>query len=66
MVELAKKFFGWTAVRLVDKSLPEPEPVNAKARPMTGFFATLTPEQKKQALSYRGDEAHGEREFLHA
>ena len=66
MVELAKKFFGWTNVRLVDKPLPEPEPVNAKARPMTGFFAGLTPEQKKQALEYRGEEAHGDREFLRA
>ncbi|MET4788264.1 hypothetical protein ABIF64_000442 [Bradyrhizobium japonicum] len=66
MVELAKKFFGWTTVRLVDKPLPEPEPVNANARPMTGFFAGLTPEQKKKALEYRGEEAHGDKTFLHA
>ncbi len=66
MVELAKKFFGWTGVQLLDKPLPEPEAVNAKSRPMTGFFAGLSAEQKKQALSYRGEEAHGDKEFLHA
>jgi hypothetical protein len=66
MVELAKKLFGWTNVRPADKPLPEPEPANAKARPMTGLFAGLTPEQKKQALGYRGEEAHGDKEFLRA
>jgi hypothetical protein len=66
MVELAKKFFGWTGIQLVDKPLPEPEPVNAQARPMTGFFAGLSPEQKKQALEHRGEEAHGDKAYLHA
>lgn len=67
MTELAKKLFGWTSlVRLTDKPLPEPEPVNAKARPMTGFFAGLTAEQKKKALEYRGEETHGDKSFLHA
>jgi len=66
MVELAKKFFGWTNIRLIDKPLPEPEPVNAQPRPMNGFFAGLSAEQKKQALAYRGDESHGDKSFCHA
>lgn len=66
MVELAKKFFGWTSVRLTDKPLHEPEPVNARARPMNGFFAGLTADQKKQALEYRGQENHGESSYLRA
>lgn len=66
MVELARKLFGWTGVQFQDKPLPEPEAVNAQARPMTGLFASLTAEQKKQALEYRGEETHGENSCLHA
>lgn len=66
MVELARKLFGRFSVRLEAKPLPEPEPVNAKARPMTGFFAGLTEEQKKKALAYRGEDSHGEEAFLRA
>lgn len=51
-------------VRLIDKPLPEPEPINAIPRPMTGFFAGLSAEQKKAALGYRGPEHHGEKTFL--
>lgn len=40
--------------------LPEPEPVNAHSRPMVGFFAGLTDEQKRDALAYRGPENHGD------
>lgn len=43
-------------VRLVDKPLPEPEPICATPRKMTGLFASLSAEQKKLVLSYRGDE----------
>ncbi len=43
---------------------PEPELINGKPREMTGFFAQLTPEQKAEALSYRGPEAVGDRAFL--
>ncbi len=32
-------------------------------RPMTGFFAGLTPEQRRKALAYRGPENHGSDEF---
>lgn len=51
-------------IRLVEKPLPEPEPINAIPRPMTGFFANLSPEQKQKALAYRGPENHGPHEFL--
>jgi hypothetical protein len=46
-----------------ERKLPEPEPAYAKPRPAVGFFAALTPEQKKRALTYRGEENHGEPEF---
>lgn len=35
----------------------------AAQKPMTGFMATLTPEQKEAALAYRGDDTHGDPEF---
>lgn len=38
----------------------EPEPVYGHERPMTGFLATLTPEQREAALAYRGPDNHGE------
>jgi hypothetical protein len=66
MNALAHKLSGWARTLFVDKPLPEPEPVNAKARPMTGFFATLSAEQKQRALAYRGDENHGDQELLRA
>lgn len=46
-----------------DKPLPEPEPFCATPRQMTGFYASLSPEQKKLALEYRGDETHGDKAF---
>lgn len=39
-------------------------PDENKPRPMTGFWAHLTPEQKAKALAYRGPENHGDRAFL--
>lgn len=51
-------------VRYSAKPLPAPEPINATPRPMTGFFAGLSAEQKKAALSYKGPEHHGSDEFL--
>ena len=66
MNALAKKLRGWaTSVRLTDKPLPEPEPINAKARPMSGFFSGLSADQKKRALEYRGEDSHGDKSFLH-
>lgn len=63
MFAYAKKFYQSASVRLSPKALPEPEPICAKSRPMTGFLATLTDEQKKKAKAYRGDDHHGDRAF---
>lgn len=67
MNALAARFTNWlgfgTGVCLEAKPLPEPEPINAVARPMTGFLATLTVEQRTRALAYRGPENHGNPEF---
>ena len=41
----------------------EPDPFVETPRPMTGFWATLTPEQKKLALEYRGIETHGDERY---
>jgi hypothetical protein len=43
------------------KPLPEPEPLRPAPRAMTGFLATLSAEQRKEALGYCGDDHHGER-----
>jgi hypothetical protein len=40
----------------------DPEPLYATARPMTGFFSGLSPDQKATALAYRGPENHGQAE----
>ena len=50
-------------VTLQDKPLAEPEPAFGKGRPLTGFFANLTPEQKARALAYKGEENHGDSGF---
>jgi len=47
-------------VKLQDKPLAVPEPVYGQGRPMTGFFARLSPEQKARALAYRDKEDHGQ------
>jgi hypothetical protein len=41
----------------------EPDPFVETPSPMTGFWATLTPEQKKLALEYRGIETHGDERY---
>lgn len=46
------------SVSLAQK-MPEPEPVRPNRRQMTGFLATLTPEQRQAALAYRGEDGHG-------
>jgi len=63
-METLAKFKGRLFGR--SESLPpkELDPINAKPRPMTGFFAHLTPEQKAAALAYRGLENHGDPAFL--
>ena len=46
------------------KPLPEPEPVYApQPRPMTGLFASLSSEQQRKALAYKGEENHGDTSF---
>ncbi|MBB2720570.1 UNVERIFIED_ORG: hypothetical protein GGD48_005857 [Rhizobium etli] len=42
------------------------EPSYAAPRPMTGFFATLTHDQKAKALGYRGPENYGDPELKKA
>lgn len=46
-----------------EKKLQEPEACYAKPRAATGFFASLTEDQKKKALEYRGRENFGSKEF---
>lgn len=62
MLSYAKQFFS-ASVRLSPKELPEPEQICAKSRPMTGFLATLSDEQKRKAKAYRGDDHHGDHAF---
>lgn len=38
---------------------PDPEPRDGGSRPMTGFLATLTDEQRQRALAYDGEENFG-------
>lgn len=47
-------------VQLHGRPVVEPEPLRPEARPMTGFLSTLSAEQRLAALSYCGDDAHGE------
>lgn len=54
----------FSSVTLQAKSLAEPEPAFGKERPMTGFFAGLSAEQKKKALAYKGPESHGDPAFF--
>lgn len=42
------------------KTLAGSEPVPGAPRPMTGFLALLTPEQREAALSYTGDDTLGD------
>lgn len=65
MTMLAKK--AYRAVRRVfatAKAVSAPERVYGESRPMTGFLATLTDEQRKRALAYRGDDSHGDPKLL--
>lgn len=55
-------FHGLVSKVTFFKAPPEPQLVN-QPRKMTGFFAQLTEEQKKFALSYQGAENHGNPEF---
>lgn len=54
--ELSSRF---QRVVLRSKPLPAPEPIRPAPKPMTGFLATLSDEQRKQALEYCGADHHG-------
>jgi hypothetical protein len=58
-----KQDFGNAVRFLTHKPLPAPERVYGKPRVMTGFLATLTDEQKKRVLAYKGPENVGDKEF---
>lgn len=62
----AKQFADnlWARLPFASARQKEPEPINAVPREMTGFFSSLTDEQKRAAFSYRGEEAHGDPSFL--
>jgi hypothetical protein len=64
MALLARLTNWWPEVTLQDKPLAEPELLRTP-RSMNGFFAGLTPEQKKRALAYRGEEDHGDPAFTY-
>jgi hypothetical protein len=49
--------------QVLGRPSPEPELSSREPRPMTGFFAGLTAEQKAKALAYRGLENHGSDEL---
>lgn len=62
MNALAKQFQVFSrAVGLSPKAPAEPERVFGKARQMTGFLATLTPEQRARVLARRGDDTFGDK-----
>lgn len=49
---------GWRdAIAAVGKAVAD---MPTQDRPMTGFFAGLTEEQKRRALAYQGDDHHGD------
>jgi hypothetical protein len=57
--------FAWLSglprmVQLQGRPTVEPEPLRPQARAMTGFLSTLSAEQRKAALAYCGDDAHGD------
>ena len=47
-------------ISLTTKQLSVPEAMDTPPRPMTGFLASLSPEQQAAALSYCGPEDLGE------
>lgn len=58
-----KQDFGNVVRFLTHKPLPAPERVYGKPREMTGLLATLTDEQKKRVMSFKGSENIGDKEF---
>jgi hypothetical protein len=46
-------------ITLQPKQPAAPEPLRPQGRPMTGFMATLSAEQRKAAMEYCGPDTHG-------
>lgn len=61
---LAQLLQGFSSKVTLRPKLARSEPVRSAARPMTGFLALLTEDQRKDALAYRGEDSHGSDEFL--
>jgi hypothetical protein len=61
---LAAKLAAMCRRASLHKDLPEPEPVYGAGRTVTSFFASLSPDQQKRSLEYRGPENHGDPELL--
>ncbi|MGB8842848.1 MAG: tyrosine-type recombinase/integrase [Aliidongia sp.] len=51
------------AILRTEQPVPTLDPVYTESRPMTGFFAGLTAEQKRAVLNYTGPENHGDPTF---
>lgn len=66
MRAVAQAAAAWVRQRypLAGRPVSEPEPVYApQPRAITGFFASLSPEQRAYILAYKGEENHGDLEF---
>lgn len=50
-------------VRFETPQPPAPEPLYERERPMTGFFATLSPEQRAKVRAYKDEDNLGGNEF---
>ena len=62
-IDWVRSFGRGSQVTCEPKPLPEPELLKPKARPMTGLFASLSAEQKKAILGYKGLELVGDDAF---
>jgi hypothetical protein len=60
-LKMRRAAMKWLGLKAAGRT-PEvaPERVFGEPRPMTGFLATLTPEQRDAALAHRGDDSFGD------
>lgn len=63
---LSKKGASRLPVAGTQNAVPLPETVDATSQAPAGLFASLTAEQRKAALAYRGPEDHGDPGFIKA
>lgn len=66
VVKWAHSLWNGSRITLQAKPPKDPEPVNATPRSVTGFFSSLSADQKRAALDYKGAENHGDPELLTA